>query len=128
MTGEESVLLKHIRDRINSIDIIINNVENELNSFYESRFVEGFSLKNIFARGKSIKEAKIKIFEHIYERKLEILRLHISKSIMKQYESILLKIHNDILQQVEDLDYIGETVESYEQGIIKVNMTTPCKI
>ena len=118
-TGQESGLLKHIRDRINSIGIMINNVENELDSFYESRFVEGFSLKNIFVRGKSIKEAKIKIFEHIYESKLEILRLHISKSIIKQYENVLLKIHGDILQQVEDLDYIGETVESYEHSIIK---------
>lgn len=118
-TGEEGDTVKYLRDKIKFIDRIIDNIKNEINSLYESRFIEGFSLKNFFIKGKGIKEAKTKIFKDIYERKLEILRLNISKNIIKQYENILLKIHGEVSEEAKNLMYIGETIKSYEDSIIK---------
>ncbi|APM39106.1 hypothetical protein [Clostridium kluyveri] len=117
--GEEGPTIKYLRDKIKFIDRIIDNIKNEINSLYESRFIEGFSLENFFVKSKGIKEAKTKIFKDIYERKLEILRLNISKNIIKQYENILLKIHGEVSEEAKNLMCIGETIKSYEDSIIK---------
>jgi len=118
-TGEEGETVKYLRDKINSMDMLINNIKNEVNNLYESRFIEGFSLKNIFVKSKGLKEAKKKIFKEIYPRKLEILKLSISKKILKQYECILLEIHNQLLEEMGKLTCIGEVINKYEDKTIK---------
>ncbi|MFL0197576.1 hypothetical protein ACJDU8_18695 [Clostridium sp. WILCCON 0269] len=118
-TSEEGEAVRYLRDKINSIELLINSINNEINNLYESKFIEGFSFKNFLSRSRGVKEARKKIFVDIYHRKLEVLKLNISKKIFSQYELILLKIHHQISTEVEQFNYIGEIISKYENEIIK---------
>lgn len=118
-TAEDGEAIKYIRNNRILINREIENINNAIENVYESRFVEGFSLMSIFSRGGNIQEVRKKIFSDIYERKLEVLKLYLYEKIMEQYEAVLLKIHEEIYEKIEQLKSIGETIKGYEENTIK---------
>lgn len=118
-TSEDGEAIKYIRNNRISINNDIENINNDIENVYGSRFVEGFSLKNIFGRGGNIQEVRKKIFSDIYERKLEVLKLYLYGKILEQYEAVLLKMHEDIYEEIEELKSIDEIIKGYEDEIIK---------
>ncbi|MBC2580430.1 hypothetical protein [Clostridium sp. DJ247] len=118
-TSEEGDAVKYLREKIKSMTMLIDNINNEIHDIYESRFVESFSLKNLFSKNKSIQEVRKKIFADIYDRKLQVLKLHLSKKIIQQYEFILLEIHEEVSFEIEQLNHIEKTINTYEHEIIK---------
>lgn len=118
-TEEQGEVIRYLRDKINFIDIAVNNIKNEIDKLYESKFIKGFNFKKFLVKNTILKEAKNKIFKDIYERKLEILKLNISKNILRQYENILLEIHQEVLRQVREFACIGEIIDKYKNKIIK---------
>lgn len=118
-TDEDGEGIKYIRDSRNLFNRYIENINNEIENMYQSKFVEGFTLRSIFSRGGNIQEVRKKIFLEIYGKKLEILKLSISQKIMEKYEEILLKIHDEVYGEINQLNVIEESIKKYEDEIIK---------
>lgn len=118
-TDEEGEAVKYIRENRKSLNKHIKDMNNEIENVYQSRFVEGFSIKNLFTKGSSIQEIRKKIFSDIYNKKLQILKFHISEKVMEYYEWILLKIHEELFSEIEEINSIGELIKGYEEQIIK---------
>lgn len=118
-TDEEGEGIKYIRNRRNTFNIYTQNIENEIEGIYGSRFTEGFGIKSIFNRGGNLKEVRKKIFSEIYGRKLEILKLNIAEKILEKYENTLLKINEEISEEVIQINSITKEIKKYEDEIIK---------
>lgn len=118
-TSEQGEAIKLIRNSRNSINRYIEEINNEIENTYESKFIEGFSLKNLFNRSGNIQEVRRKIFSDIYERKLQALKLWLHEKILGQYEFILLKIHEEIGIEIEKLKDILEIIKIHEDEVIK---------
>lgn len=118
-TSQDGEAVKYIRDKRFSIDRFIDNLNAEIENIYNTRFAGSFGIKNFFNKNSNIKEARKKIFLDVYTRKLEVLKLNMSRKILSIYESILLKIHDELLGEIQQLNSIGETIKAYENNIIK---------
>lgn len=119
-TSDKGEGIKYIRDRRDSFNRYIENINSEIESIYESRFTEGFSFKKFFGKGGNIQEVRKKIFLDIYGKRVEILKLSIYEKIMEKYEEILLKIHDELYDEINQLNFINEEIKKYEDNIIKL--------
>lgn len=118
-TLEEGETINYIRNRKNSILKFVNKLNDEIEDIYKTRFAPTFGIKSFFTRGAQIKEAQEKIFLDIYGRKLEILKLNISKKILDVYEDTLLKIHSQVSSYVDRLRGLGEIIKKCEDEVIE---------
>lgn len=117
-TSEEGEAVKYIRERCSMLERFKTNINSEIDAIYESKFIEGFNIKSLFTRGISLQEVRHKIFSEIYLRKLEALKLHISMEILKKYEDILLRVHEKLQYEVNELNNIDEIIKKYENELL----------
>lgn len=118
-TSEEGETVNYIRNRRDSILKFVSKLNDEIKDIYETRFAPSFGIKSFFSKGAQVKEAQEKIFLDIYGRKLEILKLNISKKILDIYEDILLKVHSEISSYINRVKDIGQTIKSCENKVIE---------
>ncbi|NMM63664.1 hypothetical protein HBE96_13470 [Clostridium sp. P21] len=115
----ESIVFKYIKKEKKILSNSIEGLRKEIENTYESRFVEEFSLKNIFTRGKNIDKVKEKLFTEVYGRKLNILRLNIFIKILEKYEAALNSIHKEIYKYIEKTKNIHSIILKYEDEIVR---------
>jgi hypothetical protein len=117
-TFEEGTCIKYIKSRKKFLLNSIENLKDEIQHIYETRFVEEFSFKNILRRGKNIQQVKKKMFFDIYGKNLDILTVKISIGILEKYEAALLNMHKDILKDTQELESVQKIIGEYENEII----------
>lgn len=119
-TSDEGEGIKYIRDSRDLVNRHIENIKSEIDSIYESRFIEGFSFMKLFSKGGNIQEVRKRIFLDIYGKRFELLKLSICEKIMEKYEEILLKIHDELYEEINQLNFISEGIKKYEENMIKL--------
>ncbi|AZV55581.1 hypothetical protein [Clostridium sp. AWRP] len=118
-TSDEGETINYIRNRKASILKFVSKLNDEIENIYETRFAPSFGIKSFFSKGAKVKEAQEEIFLDIYGRKLEILKLNISKKILDIYEDVLLKVHSEISSYINRVKDLGRTIKSYENEVIE---------
>ncbi|OBR95914.1 MULTISPECIES: hypothetical protein [Clostridium] len=118
-TSEEGETVSYIRNRRDSILKFVSKLNDEIEDIYETRFAPSFGIKSFFSKGAQVKEAQEKIFLDVYGRKLEILKLNISKKILDIYEDVLLKVHSEVSSYINRIKDLGQTIKSCENEVIE---------
>lgn len=119
-TSKDGKAIKYIRGRRAAIKRFIGSVNDEIENIYATKVSSRFSIKNIFGRGLSIEEFKRKLFQEVYAKKLDVLRLDITEKILAIFENTLLKIHEELLYYVDKLNDMCEKLRSSEDEVIKL--------
>ncbi len=119
-TSEQGEIIQGIRESKHFFQQYSYKLKEEIENIYQARFTPtGFRFKSIFGGGGNIKEVKEKIFSEVYNKKLYVLKLDIIEKFIEEYEGIVLKIHEELSENMKQLQHIEKSIKAYENEIIK---------
>lgn len=118
-TEEEEEIIKTLNEKIKDYEKCIVDIKLQVENLYESPLEQISFFRGLFNNNESTVEAKKQIFNKLYFRKLEILKLELKKDFAVNYILALRKMNPGFKLKIEKLKEVSRELDKYTLKLIK---------
>lgn len=135
---KDDEIIDTLNERMKKYKISIEKLQSEIDEVYESEIKRPSFFKSVLGKGEIIRDIKNQIFNGVYLKKIDILKLQLNCIYLKncinelsnlnEYFSELIEKLSDMEEKIdvytkdlikENDNYIGQNIKEYYEGIVK---------